>query len=195
MIVKSIKNIKKGEELTISYIEPKVLSGRKSELENWNIYCNCDLCKIEKEICDKDYYFNIYEVFIKIQNLMTLHKIESNNDIDNKLTVDLQDNIILWITNLIEKDSFNMNDERYKFNNFILFKVTAQIFSRFKKYENLVNYLYEKAYENIKGISIREEYDIISHWMISCKDIMYKLKKIELTNRLNQLYPILYELN
>ena len=88
-----------------------------------------------------------------------------------------------------------MNDERYKFNNFILFKVTAQIFSRFKKYENLVNYLYEKAYENIKGISIREEYDIISHWMISCKDIMYKLKKIELTNRLNQLYPILYELN
>ena len=126
---------------------------------------------------------------------MTLHKIESNNDIDNKLTVDLQDNIILWITNLIEKDSFNMNDERYKFNNFILFKVTAQIFSRFKKYENLVNYLYEKAYENIKGISIREEYDIISHRMISCKDIMYKLKKIELTNRLNQLYPILYELN
>ena len=194
VIVKSIKNIKKGEELTISYIEPKVLSGRKSELENWNIYCNCDLCKIEKEICDKDYYFNIYEVFIKIQNLMTLHKIESNNDIDNKLTVDLQDNIILWITNLIEKDSFNMKDERYKFNNFILFKVTAQIFSRFKKYENLVNYLYEKAYENIKGISIREEYDIISHWMISCKDIMYKLKKIELTNRLNQLYPILYEL-
>ena len=193
--VKAIKDIKKGEDLTISYIEPKVLSGRKSELQNWNINCDCELCKIEKEICDKDSYFNIYEVFIKIQNLMTVNNIESNNDVDNKLTVDLQDNIILWITGLIEKDCFNMNDKKFKFNNFILFKVCAEIFSRFKKYESLVNYLYEKAYENIKDISIREEYDIISHWIINCKNVMYKLKMIELTNRLNKINSILFELN
>ena len=195
ILVKAIKDIKKGEDLTISYIEPKVLSGRKSELENWNINCECELCKIEKEICDKDNYFNIYEVFIKIQNLMTVNNIESNNDVDNKLTVDLQDNIILWITGLIEKDCFNMNDNKFKFNNFILFKVCAKIFSRFTKYESLVNYLYEKAYENIKDISIREEYDIITHWIINCKNVMYKLKMIELTNRLNKINSILFELN
>ena len=44
----AIKDIHKGDELTISYIEPRLnYIKRKESLLNWGIQCECNLCKYE----------------------------------------------------------------------------------------------------------------------------------------------------
>ena len=87
LIVKAIKDIKKGEELCVSYIEPKPMALRKNELLKWDFTCDCKYCKQEAEICDKDEYFNIFETYIKIQNIMVTHGITSFESLENNFTV------------------------------------------------------------------------------------------------------------
>ena len=122
LIVKAIKDIKKGEELTVSYIEPKPMALRKNELLKWDFTCDCKYCKQEAEICDKDEYFNVFETYIKIQNIMVTHGITSFEQLEIEFSVDLQDDIYIMIKKLIEKKKFGWNEEKLKFLYFIFLK-------------------------------------------------------------------------
>ena len=52
----AIKDIHKGDELTISYIEPRLnYLKRKESLINWEIQCECNLCKYELKTKNEGY--------------------------------------------------------------------------------------------------------------------------------------------
>ena len=123
LIVKAIKDIKKGEELTVSYIEPKPMALRKNELLKWDFTCDCLYCKQEAEICDKDEYFNVFETYIKIQNIMVTHGITSFESLEIQFSVDLQDDIYIMIKKLIENKKFGWEEEKLKFLYFIFFNL------------------------------------------------------------------------
>ena len=192
LIVKAIKNIKKGEELTVSYIEPKPMALRKNELLKWDFTCDCKYCKQEAEICDKDEYFNIFETYIKIQNIMVTHGIDSFEQLEIKFSVDLQDDIYIMIQKLIEDKKFNWNEDKLKFLYFMFFKCVAVVMGHIEKQKNFSNYLFEKAYNCVKYISKREKYELISNWMALCDEQIFKLKKIELEQEINEIYDLLY---
>ena len=194
LIVKAIKNLKKGEELTVSYIEPKPMALRKNELLKWEFTCGCKYCKQEADICDKDEYFNIFETYIKIQNIMVTHGITSFEQLEIKFSVDLQDDIYIMIKKLIESKKFGWEEEKLKFLYFIFFKCVAVVMGHIEKQKMFANYLFEKAYDCVKYISKREKYELISNWIILCEKQIFKLKKIELEQELNEIYDLLYNI-
>ena len=51
--------------------------------------------------------------------------------------------------------------------------------------------MFEKAYEYVKYISKREKYELISNWLLLCDKQIYKLKKLELEQEINELYLII----
>ena len=192
LIVKAIKDIKKGEELTVSYIEPKPMALRKNELLKWDFTCDCKYCKQEAEICDKDEYFNIFETYIKIQNIMVTHGINSYEHLEIKLSIDLQDDIYIMIKKLIESKKFAWEEEKLKFLYFIFFKCIGVVMGHIEKQKDFANYLFEKAYDCVKYVSKREKYELISNWLILCEKQIFKLKKIELEQEINDIYDLLY---
>ena len=192
LIVKAIKDIKKGEELTVSYIEPKPMALRKNELLKWDFTCDCKYCKQEAEICDKDEYFNIFETYIKIQNIMVTHGINSYEHLEEKFTVDLQDDIYIMIKKLIESKKFGWDEEKLKFLYFIFFKCVGVVMGHVEKQKDFANFLFEKAYDCVKFVSKREKYELISNWLILCEQKIFKLKKIELEQEINDIYDLLY---
>ncbi len=194
LFVKAIDNIKEGEELTISYIEPKPLYQRRNEMNKWNFQCNCKLCQYEVEVCDKDAYFNVYEAYVKIQNIMTQNNINTYNEIEDKLNVALQDDIKVIFDSLIMQNVIDYETEQYKFINFIFYKAVGTILGHIDKYKNYANFCFEKAYEAIRKISMRERYDIITHWIILCKGIMFPLKIHELEVIANKDEEVLFNL-
>ena len=192
LILKSIKDIKKGEELTISYIEPKPMALRKNALLKWDFTCDCKYCKQEAEICEKDEYFNVFETYIKIQNTMVTNGISSFDHLESDFGVDLQDNIFIMISKLVEKKIFNFNEEKLKFLYFIFFKCVAVVMGHIDKQKNFSNYMFEKAYDCVKYVSKREKYELISNWILLCNDQIFKLKKIELEQEISEIYDLLY---
>ena len=192
LIVKAIKHIKKGEELTVSYIEPKPMALRKNELLKWDFTCDCKYCKQEAAICDKDEYFNIFETYIKVQNIMVTHGITSFDQLEIKFSVDLQDDIYIMIKKLIEKKKFGWEEEKLKFLYFIFFKCIAVVMGHIEKQKSFANYLFEKAYDCVKFVSKREKYELISNWLILCEQQIFKLKKFELEQEINEIYDLLY---
>ena len=192
LIVKAIKDIKKGEELTVSYIEPKPMALRKNELLKWDFTCDCKYCKQEAEICDKDEYFNVFETYIKIQNIMVTHGITSFEQLEIEFSVDLQDDIYIMIKKLIEKKKFGWNEEKLKFLYFIFFKCVAVVMGHIEKQKSFANYLFEKAYDCVKYVSKREKYELISNWLILCDQQIFKLKQFELEQEINEIYDLLY---
>ena len=192
LIVKAIKDIKKGEELTVSYVEPKPMALRKNELLKWDFTCDCKYCKQEAEICDKDEYFNVFETYIKIQNIMVTHRITSFEQLEIEFSVDLQDDIYIMIKKLIEKKKFGWDEEKLKFLYFIFFKCVAVVMGHIEKQKSFANYLFEKAYDCVKYVSKREKYELISNWLILCDQQIFKLKKFELEQEINEIYNLLY---
>ena len=192
VIVKAIKDIKKGEELTVSYIEPKPMALRKNELLKWDFTCDCKYCKQEAEICDKDEYFNVFETYIKIQNIMVTHKITSFETLEIQFSVDLQDDIYIMIQKLIENKKFGWEEEKLKFLYFIFFKTVGVVMGHVQKQKNFANYMFEKAYDCVKFVSKREKYELISSWLALCDEQLFKLKKIELEQEMNEIYDLLY---
>ena len=192
LIVKAIKDIKKGEELTVSYVEPKPMALRKNELLKWDFTCDCKYCKQEAEICDKDEYFNVFETYIKIQNIMVTHRITSFEQLEIEFSVDLQDDIYIMIKKLIEKKKFGWDEEKLKFLYFIFFKCVAVVMGHIEKQKSFANYLFEKAYDCVKYVSKREKYELISNWLILCDQQIFKLKKFELEQEINEIYDLLY---
>lgn len=192
LIVKAIKDIKKGEELTVSYIEPKPMMLRKNELLKWDFTCDCKYCKQEAEICEKDEYFNVFETYIKIQNIMVTHEITSFEHLEIKFSVDLQDDIYIMIKKLIENKKFGWDEEKLKFLYFIFFKCVAVVMGHVEKQKNFANYLFEKAYDCVKYVSKREKYELISNWLVLCNEQIFKLKKFELEQEINEIYDLLY---
>lgn len=192
VIVKAIKDIKKGEELTVSYIEPKPMALRKNELLKWDFICNCKYCKQEAEICDKDEYFNVFETYIKIQNIMVTHKITSFETLEIQFSVDLQDSIYIMIQKLIENKKFGWEEEKLKFLYFIFFKTVGVVMGHVEKQKSFANYMFEKAYDCVKFVSKREKYELISSWLALCDEQIFKLKKIELEQEMNEIYDLLY---
>lgn len=54
LIVKSIKDIKPNEELTISYLGPQPFDSRSKVLyEKWDFKCDCSLCHYERKFTEK----------------------------------------------------------------------------------------------------------------------------------------------
>ena len=84
--------------------------------------------------------------------------------------------------------------EQYKFINFIFYKAVGTILGHIDKYKNYANFCFEKAYEAIRKISMRERYDIITHWIILCKGIMFPLKIHELEVIANKDEELLFNL-
>ena len=193
LIVKTIKDIKKGEELTVSYIEPKPAYMRKNELSKWEFICECKYCKQEADICNKDAYFKVFDTYVKIQNMMVNNGINSYEQLEIKLDVFSQDTIFNMINNMIEKKVFDWDDINLKFLYFIFFKCIAIVIGHFDNQKNFANFMFEKAYECVKYISKREKYELISNWLLLCDKQIYKLKKLELEQEINELYKLLYE--
>ena len=193
LIVKAIKDIKKGEELTVSYIEPKPAYMRKNDLSKWEFICQCKYCKEEEDICNKDAYFKVFDTYVKIQNIMVNNGINSYEQLEIKLDVFSQDTIFNMINNMIEKKVFDYEDSNLKFLYFIFFKCIAVIMGHFDKQKNFANFMFEKAYDCVKYISKREKYELISNWILLCDKQIYKLKKMELEQEINEIYNLLYE--
>ena len=193
LIVKAIKDIKKGEELTVNYIEPKPAFMRKNELSKWEFICQCKYCKEEAEICNKDSYFKVFDSYVKIQNIMVNNGISSYEQLEIKLDVFSQDVIYNMIMNMIEKKVFDWNDDKLKFLYFIFFKCIAVVMGHFDNQKNFANYIFEKAYECVKYISKREKYELISNWLLLCDKQIFKLKKLELEQEINEIYNLLYD--
>ena len=58
----AIKDISKGDELTISYIDPKEkYFERKEKLSHWGIKCNCNLCQYDFKTKKQDYKKMFYK--------------------------------------------------------------------------------------------------------------------------------------
>ena len=193
LIVKAIKDIKKGDELTVNYIEPKPAFMRKNELSKWEFICQCKYCKEEAEICNKDSYFKVFDSYVKIQNIMVNNGISSYEQLEIKLDVFSQDVIYNMIMNMIEKKVFDWNDDKLKFLYFIFFKCIAVVMGHFDNQKNFANYIFEKAYECVKYISKREKYELISNWLLLCDKQIFKLKKLELEQEINEIYNLLYD--
>ena len=191
LIVKAIKDIKKGEELTVSYIEPKPAYMRKNDLSKWEFICECKYCKEEADICNKDSYFKVFDTYVKIQNIMVNNGINSYEQLEIKLDVFSQDTIYNMINNMIEKKVFDYEDINLKFLYFIFFKCIAVVMGHFDKQKNFANFMFEKAYECVKYISKRENYELISNWILLCDKQIFKLKKLELEQEINELYKLL----
>jgi hypothetical protein len=193
LIVKAIKDIKKGEELTVSYIEPKPAYMRKNELSKWEFICECKYCKEEADICNKDSYFKVFDTYVKIQNMMVNSGIGSYEQLEIKLDVFCQDTIFNMISNMIEKKVFDWEDEHLKFLYFIFFKCIGVVIGHFDKQKNFANFMFEKAYDCVKFVSKREKYELISNWLLLCDKQIFKLKKLELEQEINELYKLLYD--
>ena len=201
IIIKSIKNINKNEELTLNYIEPKFLFLRQNEFEKWNFNCECELCKNEKEISENKIYLNLYSIYCNIHNIINLNNIKNYDDIinENKLNVLNQDNIYIYIENLIKQNEnvFDYNNDvnnKLKFNFFILFKSVGMIMGCIKKFKSFANFCFEKAYEAIRFISMRERFELVRCWFFLCDDVIYKLRKIELEIEHKNDEKILYDI-
>ena len=193
LIVKAIKDIKKGDELTVNYIEPKPAFMRKNELSKWEFNCQCKYCKEEADICNKDAYFKVFDSYVKVQNIMVNNGISSYEQLEIKLDVFSQDVIYNMIMNMIEKKVFDWNDDKLKFLYFIFFKCIAVVMGHFDNQKNFSNFMFEKAYECVKYISKREKYELISNWLLLCDKQIFKLKKLELEQEINELYNLLYD--
>ena len=193
LIVKAIKNIKKGEELTVSYIEPKPKFMRKNDLGRWEFECECKYCIEEGDICNKDSYFKVFDTYVKIQNMMVNASINSYEQLEMKLDVFSQDTIYNMIMNMIEKKVFDWEEKELKFLYFIFFKCIAIIMGHFDKQKNFANFMFEKAYDCVKYISKREKYELISNWLLLCDKQIFQLKKIELEQEINEIYKLLYD--
>ena len=53
--------------------------------------------------------------------------------------------------------------------------------------------MFEKAYDCVKFVSKREKYELISNWLLLCDKQIFKLKKMELEQEINELYKLLYD--
>ena len=193
LIVKAIKDIKKGEELTVAYIEPKPAYMRKNELSKWGFNCDCKYCKEEADNCNKDSYFKVFDTYVKIQNIMVNNGIGNYEQLEIKLDVFNQDTIYNMINNMIEKKVFDWDDIHLKFLYFIFFKCIAVIMGHFDNQKNFANFMFEKAYDCVKFVSKREKYELISNWLLLCDKQIFKLKKLELEQEINELFNLLYE--
>lgn len=180
MFVKTVSDVKKGEELTLSYIEPKPLYERRNEMNKWNFICKCRLCENEVTMCDKESYLDVFEAYVKIQNILTKNEIQGYEAIEDKLIIALQDDIKTIFDNLILKNVIDYEEEKLKFFNFIFFKAVGTVLGHIEKFKSYANFCFEKAYDLVKNISIRERYDIITHWLILCKNYIFPLKVHEL---------------
>lgn len=194
LFVKAIEDIEANEDITISYIEPKHLFQRKNELLKWDFECQCKHCNDEKDICDRNAYMSIYETYVNIQNLMTKNDIDSYRNLEDKLSVYLQDSIITYMDKLFTTNSIDFKEDKLKMTNFILFKAVAVILGHIDKHKPYSNYLFEKAYDCIKEISIRERYEVLVQWRLLCKSILFRLKLYEIEQQINGDYDILYKL-
>ena len=96
------------------------------------------------------------------------------------------------IKKLIESKKFGWDEEKLKFLYFIFFKCVGVVMGHVEKQKDFANYLFEKAYDCVKFVSKREKYELISNWLILCEQKIFKLKKIELEQEINDIYDLLY---
>lgn len=194
LFVKAIKDIEENEDITISYVEPKHLFQRKNELLKWDFECKCELCNDEKDICDRSAYMVIYETYVNIQNLMTKNDIDSYDNLEDKLSVYIQDSIITYMDKLFTTNSIDFKEDKLKMTNFILLKAVAIILGHIEKHKDYASYLFEKAYVCIKDISIRERYELLVQWKLLCKSLVFRLKLHEIDQQIKADYDILYKI-
>lgn len=194
LIVKTIAKVVKGETLNISYIEPKPLYQRRNEMTKWDFECKCDLCKYEVEMCERDAYFDVYDCYVKVQNIMTTNEIKKYADIESRLDLSLQDDIRVHVEKLMFKNVIDYKEEKLKFLNFIFFKAIAVVFGHCDKQKAMANYFFDKAYEAIKDVSLRERYDLLIHWKLLCGDEMFYLKKYEIEQVIQKDEKILFSI-
>jgi tetratricopeptide (TPR) repeat protein len=208
LIVKAIKKIRKDEEVSISYIEPKPFLERQFSLQKWEFVCNCDLCVMEKSVFETGRYKWITKKMEKIKILMYDNKILSYRDlrgffeIFNEKNLNLIRNFEKWMEKSL-KISFDRNlisNEKFNYVEFLFFKSLAIIFSfiqmdggKLKDLKENKIFLFEKAIRLIEKYSIRETYELLVTLRDSMKDQMCVLKSIDLNNQIETYHKILYE--
>jgi tetratricopeptide (TPR) repeat protein len=208
LIVKAIKKIKKGDEVTISYIEPKPFLERQFSLQKWEFVCNCDLCLIEKNIFETERYKWITKKMEKTKIKMYDNKILSYGDLKRFFENFNENNLKLikkfekWTENALKRgvDRYCTSSDMFYYIEFLFFKSIAIIFSYVQSDGGIMKdlkenkmFLFEKAIRLIEDYSIRETYELIVTLRDSMKDEMSKLKLIDVNNLIESLHKILYE--
>ena len=171
IIIKTIKDINQGEEISISYVEPKPFDERTYSLNKWNFNCICDLCINENLQLENKNYKYINKKLDKVRINLLKNYITSYDQMKyffNKNGKNLKTKFIKWIKNIL-----NLNYD--SFISFIFYKQSSIIIS-YTDDDELKCILYEKAYEIIKNISIREGYDILLNYNHFCSSILSKEK-------------------
>ena len=76
----AIKDIHKGEEITISYINPTLnYQERKEKLNNWNIDCYCNYCKHDLETMNSGYKIKLNQYIDFFNNYQYKSNINKEN--------------------------------------------------------------------------------------------------------------------
>lgn len=196
--VRSTGNISEGQELTISYIEPKPYNERLISLKKWNFDCKCDLCKIECKISKDDRYvyivkkINKSKYYLSKNHLISFHQIKSffsngkNQFLLNKFSKWLEK-----VLNVLNSYSQEEIFSKYYMILYLFFKTYWIIFSYADK-KDYTHYLFEKCYEIIKFKSIRESFEILSNYVSLSENYIFKLKLLEIKNEIKRLNQILY---
>jgi len=207
LIVKTIKKIRKDEEVTISYIEPKPFLERQFSLQKWDFVCNCNLCVMEKGVFETERYKWITKKMEKIKILMYDNKILSYRDLSgffkifNEKNVNLIKKFEKWIENSLSTslDRNSISNEKFEYVEFLFFKSLAIIFSfiqidveKLKDLKENKIFLFEKAIKLIEKYSIRETYELLVTLRDSMKGQLCVLKSLDLSNQIQTYHKVLY---
>ena len=58
----------------------------------------------------------------------------------------------------------------------------------------MANYFFEKAYDAIKDVSLRERYDLLIHWKLLCGNELFYLKKYEIEQIIQRDEKVLFSI-
>jgi len=192
IILKSIENIKKGDEITINYVEPKLIDERKFSLKKWNIVCTCDLCKNENSLIETEEYKFYYQKINEINKELYDNNIRDRGSLVNYFNKpegkDLLSNAVKYYNEL--KSS---HDNKYWYPKFILYKLLINLFttdsSPYPKYRKDC---FESCLKLTKSNSKREYFEVLINYYLICKSMLDKTEQDELKNEIILLGGILF---
>jgi len=190
IIIKSISNIRKGEEIFISYTEPKPYVERVSSLAKWGFKCKCSLCIDEEVVLNDKKYLLVYSYINKMKDILAKNNVISYKELK---TFFFKNSAKVFID--MFNEVHNLNEE-----NMITFIFLKNLFMimAFSDETEISYKIFLKAYEIIRKFSNRELFEHLSNLEYVISNVNEKLNNsvsVDLTDKVKHLYNILYELN